>query len=464
MVRKGKKSKPAAAKSAAPASAPVHKQVPTKQKRRRVRRARALGSSEVGFFEVFKTTLSSTSQQGVLFSSIMHPVFFPNTPYFSSTVNFTHRVEHSWDWKVMITTASFTGVRVAVIPIDDPSPNAEINSQIAFQQVAAGRAAVATSTGTTDKSSSVTSVGSTMRLSNAVPRQGGDSWLGFANGSVFVYLLDAPIGMSANALLQVTVLARPRLTVSGPFVGFITAEAPAPPGSVVTLQVTTPSSTDITTTYHYQGLELDAGYYMDWYKNKAPTTDGSWSGKFTLNSVYQCDQTTTGWTNVAATAGKPTFFVPFASGNDVLLVGFIDLKQAYTFCLSPSAVTKGAAYSITQSGSAVKYSARFTGGIYTFVPISNLALEQAFAVPDADATDGDSFDFDYDDIKFAGEYVASRVPPPPPPSPYVVDVTDLSSMFRRSKSDSHLERCRRQLEAGLALEDTPKSLTSDPPY
>lgn len=455
IVMKIKQGKVVVPKPAAPARAST-------RPRRRKRTPRGVTGVQMEFFQVFRGEVTTTTSPGVLFQRILHPALFPKTPYFSACVNSTHRMEHIWEWRVMITTATFTGSRVAVIPVDDPSPNAIMDERTAFQQVAAGRAAIATVTGTEDRNSFISSFSTTMRLSNALPQES-ESWVGFANGSVFVYLLDQPIGLSGTVTLNITVLARPRLTVFGPFASFMFTENIFQPGTGVTLSVAQPSAKDVSVLFRYQGLVLDTGYYMAVVKGGTKTTDGTWTGDFLKGQIYRCDQTKSGWVNKSAVAGKPVYFCYYDSdSSNFLLVGFVDIGEAYTFVVSPQSVASGNEYCVTQGTAGVKYNTLFDGTVYVFNPLSHdlvremLSMRKALAakpvevvvdrdcpevgaVPDIEfhaVTDDDEEPF-YDDIEFRGRPAIMPAPT--------------------------MEALRRQMEAGLDLSDTPRPLLSNPP-
>lgn len=254
----------------------------------------------------------------------------------------------------MITAATVTGVRVAAIPVDDPSPQPTMTETIAYQQVANGRAALAAVTGTTDVRTRVPMVGSTVRLSNASP-MALSSLIGFSTGSIFLYLLDAPVGVSTSTCVTVTLLARIILRESGPFTGFMNYEGPGVGASTFDL-VVTDSTQVVQFETHVPGSGyLDGNTYLAVMSVGKSPSGMSWTSGFPpTGQIYTAlpeAKTGDGWKNVDGVKAPPIYFTvaPLAAGS-LVMVGWLDLRQARTFLIAPHSVQSGSAFGVKSDG------------------------------------------------------------------------------------------------------------------
>lgn len=296
------------------------------------------------WFLMYRGQITTATQPGILFVSIIHPQFFPMTPYYTRCFNFTHRIEVFWEFEIMITSAVTTGVRVAAIPVDDPSPSPLMNDVIAFQQVANGRAAIATVTGTVDVRSRVGMVGTTVRMSNGSPLRT-SSIVGFSVGSIFLYLLDPPIGINTTTVLNVTLLARVGLREFGPFTGFMGFEV-LPPGPAIKLTINNVTTTVGYETHHGGSGYLDGNRYMAVLITGKPVAGTTWDPTPRVGKIYTCvvSAKVDRWRNTNDIAGIPKYYcVGDLGSGDVVIVGFSDITQAKLFISQPYSVRGGAA-------------------------------------------------------------------------------------------------------------------------
>lgn len=328
------------------------KSVPNVRPRPRARRAQPVRAEDKEWFVLYTKDVRATDSTGVLFSSILHPVLFPATPYYARCVNFTHRVERRWEFEIMITAALTTGIRVAAVPIDDPSPTPNMSAEIAYQQVANGRAALAAVSGTVDTKARIPMVSSTARLSNSSP-MALSSLVGFSSGTIFLFLLDTPMGVSDAAVVKVTLLGRVSLSEQGPFTGFMSYESQSHDKRTVSMAIT-----DITATVQFETHVGGSGYldgntYMAvMSEGKDPTGVTFSVPKLGFQQIYTSLPGTkaAGWRNVDEVAGFPVYFtVAVLSQGNAVLVGWMDLQQARTFLIAPHSVTSGSAYGVDNS-------------------------------------------------------------------------------------------------------------------
>lgn len=273
-------------------------------------------------------------------------MFFPDTPYFTRSFNHTHRVEESWEFEILITAATTTGVRVAAIPVDDPTPRPVMNRTIAFQQVANKRAAIASVTGTRDSQARVPMVGTTVRLSNARPPFR-SSLVGFAVGSIFLFLLDHPIGIEDTTKIFVTLLARVRLRLFGPFTGFLAFEVKPPVSQNALLRFSDVTKNRQFITHPAGSGYLDANRYLAVYDNGIPLDKegAKWVTPPVVGEIYTAVVPSSNqWFNVNDSVLRPIYYtVADLGGGDSVFVGFEDLHQARTFVVSPHSVVSGSA-------------------------------------------------------------------------------------------------------------------------
>lgn len=288
------------------------------------------------WFHLAQHTIRSSTKTGALGEHLLHPQEFPGTPYYTTCVNHTHRIERSWQLQVHITSATFTGARVAVVPLNDPSVNqALMTTEMAWQQVANGKGAMVSSSGQTTRQFTIPIHGATRQLSNARP--GDDiNLLGYSTGMLYVMLLDSPIGLSAEAELIVTILGRVDVTPIGPFPGFIATEnpAPTPAGDKITVTVPNVAQAASIAPWYQQGEYLDQGGYWTCYGlvGTTPTPSTAWSKMPDPHTIYVTHPLTTAtWTGGSKTrVHAPTYFVVYTLATDGWwrMVGFTDLSAA----------------------------------------------------------------------------------------------------------------------------------------
>lgn len=363
----------------------------TKKRRRRKRAARVSSRSEDSeWFVMYSRQICSLSPgQGVLFQSILHPMLFPNTPYFARCQNFTHRIERFWEFEIMITAAVTTGVRIAAVPVDDPSPQPAMNPIVAYQQVANRRAALAAVTGTVDVRARIKMVTSTMKLSNATPQRL-SSLVGFSSGTIFLVNLDPPVGVNTSTCLTVTLLARVSLQEFGPFTGFMVFENLPPEGNY-TMKVTDCTQVVPFETHHGGSGYLDGNTYLAILSDGKPPSGVTWDPDIIkpgqiYTSMPKAKQGA--WKNTDSVVITPTYFcvAELSAGNNVF-VGFTDLQQARTFLVAPHSVMSGAVIGVdkTKKWFEAFESTSTTGNLWiyfvTLGSMANLVAGRNFRAP-----------------------------------------------------------------------------------
>lgn len=278
----------------------------------------------------------SGNSPGKLSTTLLHPSNFPNTPYGTQCAHYTHRRERRWEIEVRVTTAASTGFRAAVLLVGDPRflPD-EVPSELVWSAILNNSGAMATSTGQRQRAR-LQIPPSVNWLSNTRPTSG-VNMTGMCAGSLVVYLLDPPIGLTGNSEVIITVLARVQLQLSGPMVGFTAWSGgslrpgdednhppPIPGGEMV---IRAPSVTDnVPENGHTATAWLAGGIYQKVYPNGHLETGQLWS-----YSVYMVSNTrAVGWENNRIQRADPRFLVTWNEpGSGIIqFVGFVDWRAA----------------------------------------------------------------------------------------------------------------------------------------
>lgn len=296
----------------------------------RPRRSRTKGSS-LPWFLLGEFAVTADTPPGPLETLLLHPTEFPETPYATACSHHTHRTEHWWEFQTQVTTAANTGLRAALVLLPDPrlDPNS-LTSTLAWSAVLAKQGAMMTSTGQGVTTSKLHAPPTTSLLSNAAPPQGVGSWVGFAMGSVCIYLLDAPIGLTSNSKVTITVLARPHLTVHYPLTGFVAWTTshiqPTPQGVGWTMVITNPETDQIALNSHTASASLAGGCY--WHlQNDRPTV---WHGPLWCFAIYTCDHQGVDWQDNDSQSHEPHFYVVWREPGSTTtqVIGFSQFRDA----------------------------------------------------------------------------------------------------------------------------------------
>lgn len=301
------------------------------------------GGKVLPWFTIARGFIDQNTPTGVIQRVLLHPASMPDSPYWSALLHHTHRREHWWEFRTMVTTASFTGCRLATVAVTDPiTTMRDPTVDQVYELCANKRGSMSTTTRTSQHTTKFSITSATRILSNA--EGDGTDQLGFTSATVFVYLCDPLVGLGTGYQLQFTILARVSLTPLNSMPGFgITPIAPPPTDAII---ITLPDvGAEVPRWSHIGSTELAGGMYWD-----AQNTDKQhWSAQMQLNTVYHSEvQTNAQWANNRSAGNlAPKYFVRFNSASRYIIVGFVDLGQARTFCTHPSKVSAGAACCVT---------------------------------------------------------------------------------------------------------------------
>lgn len=305
---------------------------------------------------------------------LLHPTTFPNTPYNTQCQHHTHRREHLWEVDIRVTTAANTGFRASVLFLADPRLiGKQLPADIIWSAVLNHTGAIATSTGTGSTKARFHVPSTTPLLSNAyIPDGAGANVTGFAAGTVVVYLLDPPIGITGNSHVIVTVLARVKLTQVGPITGYMnwtTQSSPGPgPGPVPPPQPTQEGfrlsvggSQIIPLNAHSASAWLAGGCY--WKLPEAPGAD--FKGEILGFSVYQIvNHAAYNWMDNDRTEKTPRYLVTWEEPGSAIhqVVGFENYNDAKNQADGETGlVPHGAECCIIYNWADVKWAERFQG-------------------------------------------------------------------------------------------------------
>lgn len=302
----------------------------TRSKQTRPRRVKPRGLN-LPWFLLGEFAVTADTPPGPLETLLLHPTEFPETPYATACSHHTHRTEHYWEFQTQVTTAANTGLRAALVLLPDPrlDPN-QLTSNLAWSAILAKQGAMMTSTGQGVTTSRLHAPPTTTLLSNAAPPQGTGSWVGFAMGSVCIYLLDSPIGLTSNSKVTITVLARPHLTVHYPLTGFVAWTTshvqPTPQGVGWSMTIEDPATNEINTNSHTASASLAGGCYW-----RLDNTRPSWcKGPLWCFAIYTCDHQGVDWQDNDSQSHEPHFYVIWreTGSTTTQVVGFAQFRDA----------------------------------------------------------------------------------------------------------------------------------------
>lgn len=295
------------------------------------------------WFLLAELKVNSASPPGPLEHMLLHPSLFPRTPYATMCANHAYREERGWDFKIIVTTASNTGFRGAVVFLPDPTQQTpQPTPDIIWSAIMNRTGAWMSSTGTGESQIHIKVDGATRRLSNAKP-VGADNWTGFATGSLVIYLTDPPIGLAETTTgngVRITILARPHLQLFSPIAGFmdwVTSHdqpGPGPTPTEVRFRISIGSVDTSMQPYlnsHTASAWLAGGYYLDvtnlWNRTTAPYIN---AGELWVFAIYTCNPRAVDWRDNDSKVKEPGFFVTWEEpGSGVVqLVGFEDIQNA----------------------------------------------------------------------------------------------------------------------------------------
>lgn len=343
--------------------------MPTSQRRPRARWTE--------WFPIFNTTLNSDTSIGPIDHIWLHPQALQTTPYAAQLANCTHRREYLWQFECYVTTASFTGCRMAVVALPDPGyDNAIISPELIWGAVMNRRGVMVESTGNHSRRSRFRIQTATTALSNATPPDL-QNMMGYSAAVLILYCLQPPIAVNNQVLLAVTLLGRCYLACENPVPGFSLFQLPIhhndvdiPSGAQVawsfaaTHSQTSNGNSSIDSGWlqsHNGGAWLAGGIYFKFYNwgSSAPNQTGTQSpwasvyGTPKRMAVYTTDQEFPQWEDNDRTRKRPKYFVTFVNPihHYPYLVGFQLLEHAMMQAQGNTAmVPHGAELCIRYSG------------------------------------------------------------------------------------------------------------------
>lgn len=301
---------------------------------------------------------------GVLANQILHPTEFPNSPYASACAHHTHRREFSWEIKCYVTTAANTGFRACAIILPNPevANTSSLPQELVWSAIQTRSATMMTSTGTGAATARIRVPTTTGQLSNAAPPS--STYVGFCSGSIAVVLLNAPIGVTANTSVTITVLGRVSMQVLGPMTGFMAwANTPTPgpsptPSPGFSLIVANPATDNVPINSHTASAWLAGGCYLH-----LPATRPTWAnGALWSFAVYTADHQGINWQDNDSQSFEPYFYTVWhepASGV-IQVVGFANRNYAQLQAEGETgAIPHGAELCITYQNKQVPWNTRF---------------------------------------------------------------------------------------------------------
>lgn len=302
---------------------------PTQNKAPRRAKPRMPGVNPWFLLGEFK--VSSSQAPGPLEEILLHPTEFPTSPYATQTAHHTHRREKHWQLEIQVTTATNTGFRAAAILLPDPQMvTRNIPPGLIWSAVLNGTGAMMSSTGTGHTRAKLRVPQTTGLLSNAPPP--GPNWTGFAAGSLIIYLLDPPIGLTGTSEVNITILARVDMDLVGPMAGFSAWAAqvdpkpgPPGPGGSWVINVSDPEQS-MAVNDHVGSAWLAGGYYW-----RLDNTRPSWAkGELWVGGVYKASHAAKDWQDNYAQRKTPIYFVIWREpGSETTqVVGFENLRDA----------------------------------------------------------------------------------------------------------------------------------------
>lgn len=339
----------------------------TKPRRRKHQSAKKVTGAQTGWFLLGEFHITASSQPGPATTLLLHPTEFPGTPYHTACSHHTHRRELSWQLDIQVTTASNTGFRGAVMLCPDPrmDPNT-MTSSLVWSAVLSGYGAMMTSTGTGRQKATLRAPQTTNELSNAPPPRGSTSWVGFALGTLVVYVLEPPIGLTADSRVTITVLARPNLQLLYPMSGFLAwadnggNPGPEPVGAGWSCTIDNPGTDTIATNSHTASASLAGGKYW-----RLDNTRPTWcKGPLWVFAIYAADHQATGWQDNDSQPHDPRYFVVWREGGSstTQVIGFQHWDDARNQCDGYyTSVPHGAELCIRYTGADPHWDERWEG-------------------------------------------------------------------------------------------------------
>nr|QUS52806.1 hypothetical protein 3 [Mute swan feces associated tombus-like virus 6] len=319
------------------------------------------------WFVAWSGEVSTTSRQGTLDAITLHPQALPTTPYATALAHHTHRREAAWEIKVHCTSATNTGTRLGCFVLPDPTIIDGITPEMVWAAITNGLGAEINSVGITTRSRAMRVKTATNILSNALPGPG-ESHLGYASGTLILYLLDAPIGLTDSDKVRVVTLLRCLLTPHNAVPGFGLWESqvlsapkhhPGPPDWTMTVtfafsnqnndppmssfQGTTSDNYASWSVKHVGNLPLAGGYYFVFAgvggtapTISAPINGGSEKSNVTIRGnpcsgrVYVSNSDFPLWQNNRGMGFSPKYFATIKGffTHHVYMVGFVTQAQA----------------------------------------------------------------------------------------------------------------------------------------
>lgn len=290
---------------------------------------------------------------GLLGEYWLHPIALPYTPYAAACGNCTHRREHSWRFRAYVTTCTIAGARVSCIALTDPTYTGGLPMAAVWGAVANGRGTMVDTAGGRSREARFSIRGSTGVLSNANPPTSGNM-LGYSSAVMLIHLLQAPIGLTTQTQLNITIMAQCRMTPINPIPGFLHAQAP----TFQPMPNSTPDTPDWMFAFPYNNEYADdkpgeatgwilnhtgdawlaGGFYIEFkgaFKALPSGNAADGSGPHVLGvpevgSVYITNTPFPDWTTNQDFFAKPIYFAIFCSpiSQTVSLVGFTNYDHA----------------------------------------------------------------------------------------------------------------------------------------
>lgn len=294
----------------------------------------------------------------------MHPQTLPLTPYATACAHYTHRREQRWEIRAHCTSATTTGTRFGIMVLPDPTTVETIAPEMMWSAIENGLGAAVNSSGISSRSRTFSVRTATNILSNAFPGPG-ESHLGFAAGTLLIYLLDTPMGLGTDNKVQLVVLLRCELEPINKVPGFGVYESqmlhaprhqPGPPEWAIKVSFNfsdldnnppmmgmNSSSTPYLdwAVYHTGNIPLAGGYYFVFANagSNAPVISSTYGGKKSnvtiegqprSGAVYVTDVDFPPWRTNRNTQITPRFFACIRGwvSQRVYMVGFVAQQQA----------------------------------------------------------------------------------------------------------------------------------------
>lgn len=324
--------------------------------RQRTRRTPRANPNYNDWFMLASFQINHGQTPGLLGEYWLHPIAQPYTPYAAVCANCTHRRENLWQFRIYVTTCTVAGARLACIALPDPTYSGSLPMSAVWGAVTNRMGTMVDTTGNQTRNSSFIMRGSTQVLSNANPPPG-NNMMGFANGILLVYLLQAPIGLSSDTDLNCTIMARCVLTPINRIPGFLHMQSPifqpidndtsrTPDFMMIFPSNSGFSDEQSTKTQGQAGWVLShtgdawlaGGYYLCFREPFKPVPTGSTAtgdgchvfGTPEVGAVYTSDTPTIQWTTNQGFLAYPIYFAIFMSpiSRTVAIVGFTNFENA----------------------------------------------------------------------------------------------------------------------------------------